>query len=99
MIYGKGLTRRAILKGSAGAAAMATIGAPAIVGAQSDVIRIGHLTPRTGFLGPLGEYAVMGVTLAVEEINAAGGVLGRKIELLVRGQRQPCHRVDEGAIG
>ena len=54
MIYGKGLTRRAILKGSAGAAALATIGAPAIVGAQSDVIRVGHLTPRTGFLGPLG---------------------------------------------
>ena len=45
MIYGKGLTRRAILKGSAGAAALATIGAPAIVGAQSDVIRVGHLTP------------------------------------------------------
>ena len=72
-----GLTRRTILKGSAGVAALATLGAPAIVRAQSDVIRIGHLTPRTGFLGPLGEYGVMGVTLATEEINAAGGVLGR----------------------
>jgi len=38
----------------------------------SDVIRIGHLTPRTGFLGPLGEYAVMAIDLAVEEINAGG---------------------------
>ena len=89
MIYGKGLTRRAILKGSAGAAALATIGAPIIVGAQSDVIRVGHLTPRTGFLGPLGEYAVMGVTLATEEINDAGGVLGRKIELLAEDSVNP----------
>jgi branched-chain amino acid transport system substrate-binding protein len=56
--------RRALLKGAAGAAALAGIGMPAISRAQSDVIRIGHLTPITGFLGPLGEYAQMGVKLA-----------------------------------
>jgi branched-chain amino acid transport system substrate-binding protein len=89
MIHHKGLTRRAILKGSAGAAALATIGAPAIVGAQSDVIRVGHLTPRTGFLGPFGEYAVMGATLATEEINAAGGVLGRKVEMIAEDSVNP----------
>ncbi|UEM07842.1 ABC transporter substrate-binding protein (plasmid) [Skermanella rosea] len=84
-----GLSRRTILKGSAGVAALATLGAPAIVRAQSDMIRVGHLTPRTGFLGPLGEYGVMGVTLATEEINAAGGVLGRKIELLAEDSVNP----------
>jgi branched-chain amino acid transport system substrate-binding protein len=89
MIHHKGLTRRAILKGSAGAAALATIGAPAIVRAQSDVIRVGHLTPRTGFLGPFGEYAVMGATLATEEINAAGGVLGRKVEMIAEDSVNP----------
>jgi branched-chain amino acid transport system substrate-binding protein len=46
------------------------------------VIRIGHLTPRTGFLGTLGEFAVQAVDMAVDEINRAGGVMGRKIELL-----------------
>ena len=38
------------------AGAMA-LGFPAIVRAQADKIRIGHLTPMTGFLGALGEYA------------------------------------------
>lgn len=83
------LTRRTVLKSGAGIAALSAIGAPAIVYGQSDVIRVGHLTPRTGFLGPLGEYAVMGVTLAVEEVNAAGGVLGRKIELLAEDSVNP----------
>lgn len=83
------VTRRGLLKGAAGVALLAGIGAPAIVRAQSDAIRIGHLTPRTGFLGPLGEYGVMAVDLAVEEINASGGVMGRKIELLKEDSVNP----------
>jgi branched-chain amino acid transport system substrate-binding protein len=78
-----------LLKGAAGATALAGLGMPAIVKAQSDVIRIGHLTPITGFLGPLGEFAQMGVKLAAEEINAAGGVLGRKIELVTEDSVNP----------
>src|ERR687893_781619 len=73
--------RRALLMGTAGAAT--TLAMPAISYGQSDAIRIGHLTPRTGFLGPLGEYAVQAVQLAAEEVNAAGGVLGRRVELLI----------------
>jgi branched-chain amino acid transport system substrate-binding protein len=81
--------RRALLQGSAAATALGTLGFPAIVKSQADAIRFGHLTPRTGFLGPLGEYAVMGVTLAVEEINAAGGVMGRKVELIAEDSVNP----------
>lgn len=81
--------RRHALRGAAGAAAIAGIGAPAIVGAQAQVLKIGHLTPLTGFLGPIGEYAVMGVKLAVEEANEAGGVLGRKIELISEDSVNP----------
>src|SRR5258705_3144810 len=81
--------RRALLQGSAAVTALGSLGFPAIVKSQSDAIRIGHLTPRTGFLGPLGEYAVMGVTLAVEEINAAGGVMGRKIDLIAEDSVNP----------
>src|SRR3712207_2756833 len=83
------VTRRTLLKGAAGSAVLAGIGMPAIVKAQSDAIRIGHLTPVTGFLGPLGEYAQMGIRLAAEEINAAGGVLGRKIELVMEDSVNP----------
>ncbi len=66
------LSRRTLIKGAAGSALLAGVGMPAIVKAQADAIRIGHLTPLTGFLGPLGEYAVMGVKLAAEEINDVG---------------------------
>jgi len=69
--------RRRVMRGATGIAAAAGIGAPAIVGAQAQVLKIGHLTPLTGFLGPIGEFAVMGVKLAVEEVNESGGVLGR----------------------
>ena len=81
--------RRFVLDAASGTAAVAAIGAPAISKAQSDVIRIGHLTPRTGFLGPLGEYAVQAVDLAVDEINAAGGVLGRRVEALKEDSVNP----------
>jgi branched-chain amino acid transport system substrate-binding protein len=89
MVQSKDLSRRTLLKGAVGATALVGIGMPAIVKAQADVIRIGHLTPVTGFLGPLGEFAQMGVRLAAEEINAAGGVLGRPVELVIEDSVNP----------
>ncbi|HEV7873318.1 MAG TPA: ABC transporter substrate-binding protein [Enterovirga sp.] len=82
-------SRRVLLRAAAGGTAAAALGMPAISYGQADVIRIGHLTPVTGFLGPLGEYAQMGIRLAAEEINAAGGVLGRKIELVTEDSVNP----------
>ena len=76
----KGVDRRQAMILGAGAAA-ATIGMPAILRAQTGPIRIGHLTPMTGFLGTLGQWAVEGIQLAAEEINAAGGVNGRTLEV------------------
>ena len=84
--------RRHLITGSAalaGAAAFGAMGFPAIVHAQSDKIKIGHLTPLTGFLGPLGEYAVMSITMAVEEVNRAGGVMGRQLELISEDSVNP----------
>src|SRR5437764_5103709 len=83
MIRRINFSRRALVKGAAGSALLAGIGMPAISRAQPDVIKIGHLTPRTGLLAPLGDYAVMGIQLAADEINAAGGVNGRKVELIL----------------
>jgi branched-chain amino acid transport system substrate-binding protein len=88
MIQKLGLSRRALIKSAAGSALLA-VSMPAISRAQSDVIKIGHLTPRTGFLGPLGEYAVMGIQLAADEVNAAGGVNGRRIELVLEDSVNP----------
>ncbi|MBR0796987.1 ABC transporter substrate-binding protein [Bradyrhizobium jicamae] len=74
-------SRRRLLKQGAALAGVAAIGSPAIVQAQSDKIRIGHLTPLTGFLGALGAYAQLGIRMSAEEINAAGGVMGRPLDI------------------
>ncbi len=82
-------SRRALLRSGTSAAALGAFGFPAISRGQSNSIVIGHLTPRTGFLGPLGEYAVMAADLAVEQINAAGGVMGRKLEIIKEDSVNP----------
>ena len=82
-------TRRTVIKGALAGAATSIAGFPFISYGQSDVIRIGHLTPRTGFLGPLGEFAVQAADMAVEEINAAGGINGRKVEMLKEDSVNP----------
>src|SRR5688572_4428298 len=79
--------RKFLLTGSA--LAVGALGAPSILRAQDGPIVLGHLTPRTGFLGPLGEYAVMAVDLAVEEINAAGGIDGRQLQVLKEDSVNP----------
>jgi len=81
-------SRRNLLKASAAAAAALSF--PAIVKAQSDKIRIGHLTPLTGFLGALGEYAVKGIRIAIEEINGAGGVMGRQLDVMSEDSVNPA---------
>jgi branched-chain amino acid transport system substrate-binding protein len=70
--------------------------APAYLRAQAAPLKIGHLTPTTGFLGPLGEYAQMGIKLAVSHINANGGAGGRAAGRVDHGrQRQPTDRIHQ----
>jgi urea transport system substrate-binding protein len=77
-------TRREVLK-AGGAAAVAGVGAlgfPAIVQAK-DGVKIGFHSGLTGLETILGETQLNCFKLAVEEINAAGGAGGRRIEYLV----------------
>jgi urea transport system substrate-binding protein len=78
-----GLSRRAALKGMA--AGVAALGAPAIIrrASAADPIRIGVISPLTGAWTVYGKAHISGFELALEEINAAGGVLGRPIEMVV----------------
>src|SRR4029434_1303208 len=73
---------------AAAAVGTSTLSFPAIVRAQ-EPIRIGQLIPFTGFLGAIGEYGKQGATLAVEELNEKGGVLGRKFELITDDDANP----------
>ena len=58
-----------------------SLGASLVV-AQSGPIKIGVVTPLSGTYTPIGEQVKMGLDLAAKEINAAGGINGRKINLI-----------------
>lgn len=64
--------------GGSAAAAQAGGGAPAPAG---DTILIGHYGSLTGSEATFGQSTDHGIKLAVEEINAAGGINGKKVEL------------------
>ena len=88
--------RRKLLKGAAATAGMAVLGAPAISLAQNKTIRIGMPTILSGRVAMLGISSRNAVTLEVEKFNAAGGLGGRMIEMVVRdskGQPQEAARV------
>ncbi|MCW5619490.1 MAG: ABC transporter substrate-binding protein [Burkholderiales bacterium] len=86
--------RRKLLAAAAGGA---VLGFPAIVRGQAGTVRLAHLTPRTGFLGQVGEYGFKGATLAIDEANAAGGVLGRKLELVAEDSVNPATAANKAA--
>lgn len=56
--------------------------ATAMAAAAEDTIKIGALMSFTGALAPYGPPIANGALLAVEQINAAGGVLGKRLELI-----------------
>jgi len=79
------MTMRVIRRRAIGGIA-ALAGAVALVGpglAQEEPVRIGFHVPLTGFAASDGKSAQLGAELAVEQINAEGGVLGRPLELVV----------------
>jgi branched-chain amino acid transport system substrate-binding protein len=82
--------RRTLLKSGAAFAGASALGFPSIVSGQTDKIKVGHLTPLTGFLGALGAYAVLGMRMAEEEINAGGGIMGRQLEVMSEDSVNPA---------
>jgi len=76
-------SRRTVLIG-AGAAAALQAASPFIRRARAaGPLRIGMVDPLTGVYAAVAQNEVTGARLAVEQINAAGGILGQPIELLV----------------
>src|SRR5215207_2390394 len=81
-----GFTRRGLLQGSAVGTALA--GAGAFFGpwthnrayAQGKPIKLGLTCDASGQYGNSGQDDLRGIKIAIEEFNAKGGVLGRKIE-------------------
>ena len=72
------LTAWAVLTGAAALAPLAHAQQP---------IKIGAINPYSGPLALYGTEVTRGYELAVDQINAAGGVLGRKIQLIVEDNK------------
>src|SRR5579864_3180988 len=78
-----GFDRRTLLKGGAAIAALPAM-SPFIIEARGETpLRIGMVDPLTGVYAAVAQNEVTGAKLAVEQINAKGGILGRPIELLI----------------
>jgi ABC-type branched-subunit amino acid transport system substrate-binding protein len=75
------ISRRAALQGATALAA--SVFAPAVVQAQSGPLQLGVLTPLTGAGGFDGPRMLKAMQAVATEVNAAGGLLGRQIELIV----------------
>ncbi|KAA0594379.1 branched-chain amino acid transport system substrate-binding protein [Azospirillum lipoferum] len=81
-------SRRTVLKAGAAAAAVTTtlpFAVPSILRAQTPVVKIGILQPVTGALAHDGDLGRAGAEMAINEINAAGGIKslgGAKLEML-----------------
>ena len=74
------MNRKTFLKGLAGAAALAVAGLPAFA---QDTIKIGEINHYKR-MAAFAEPYKMGIELALEEVNAAGGVLGKPLEFIFR---------------
>ena len=72
--------RKTFLKGLVGAAALAVTGLPALA---QDTIKIGEINHYKR-MAAFAEPYKMGIELALEEVNAAGGVLGKPLEFIFR---------------
>ncbi len=86
-----GATRRQLLAATLPVAAMAL---PLPAFAQPRPLRVGILAPRAGVAGTVGEVGLKGTEFAVEKINAAGGVAGRRVELVIEEETNPRETVE-----
>jgi ABC-type branched-subunit amino acid transport system substrate-binding protein len=90
MTNGRRIGRRTVLRGAAAAALAAALPFSRRALAAGEPITLGVLTPLTGAGGNDGPRMAAAMKAVAEEVNAAGGVLGRQIQLIVEdGQTNP----------
>ena len=89
-------TRRHFLKLSGATAMTGAIARlhPAPAFAQAAPVKIGVLAAKAGVTAPVGESGLRGTQWALDRINTGGGILGRKVELVVEEESNPKDTVE-----
>ena len=78
------ITRRRLMQAGAALGAAALASPPILTYAQGETpLKIGMHDPLTGTYAAEGQSETRGANMALAEINANGGMLGRKVQLLV----------------
>lgn len=78
------MNRRQLLGTMAAGAGLAAVGAPMRARAQGAPIQIGVIQTVSGPLGSIGQAHIDGLNIGVAQLNAAGGIGGRPVEIVVR---------------
>jgi branched-chain amino acid transport system substrate-binding protein len=92
--------RREFLKGVGAGIVGGAVGFPAVVRAQTrkgvppGPVRLGALVIRAGVAAPVGAAGQRGAEWWVERVNRGGGILGRKVELVVEEESSPKDTVE-----
>jgi branched-chain amino acid transport system substrate-binding protein len=77
------ISRRRLLATASAGAAVATLGLTSRAGAQQPPIKIGMSMAQTGGLAGGGKASQLGIEIWRDDVNAKGGLLGRKVELVI----------------
>ena len=94
-------TRREFLRGSGAALAAGgmlarprSVRAQARPGVPSDPVKIGVLASRAGVTAPVGQAGLRGTEWWAERVNRGGGILGRRVQLVVEEETSPKDTVE-----
>jgi branched-chain amino acid transport system substrate-binding protein len=52
--------------------------------ASGQPLKVGVIASTSGFFASMGEYMTVGAQMAIDKVNASGGVMGRTVEMVVR---------------
>src|SRR5438874_3574026 len=93
-------SRREFLKVAGAAAAAGAVARPTLSRAQArkgvppDPVKLGVLAIRAGIAAPVGTAGLRGTEWWAERVNKAGGILGRKVKLVVEEESTPKDTVE-----
>src|SRR4029079_12889559 len=62
--------------------------------AQNTPLRVGIIAPKPGIAGTIGECGLRGTQFAGDRINAAGGIAGRRVELIIEEETNPKDSIE-----